>query len=52
MKKNIKKYIFNHIKKLGVKKNDKILVYSDLSRFGIDNKKLPDIIILSLIQKF
>ena len=48
MKKNIKKYIFNHIKKLGVKKNDKILVYSDLSRFGIDNKKLPDIIILSL----
>jgi len=33
MKKNLKKYILDHIKNLGIKKNDKILVYSDLSRF-------------------
>ena len=48
MKKNLKKYIFTHLKKLGLKKNDKLLVYSDLSRFGLNNKKLPSIVISSL----
>ena len=48
MKKNLKKYISNHISKLGVKKNDKLLIYSDLSRFGINNAKLPLIVISSL----
>jgi aminoglycoside N3'-acetyltransferase len=48
MKKNLKKYILDHIKNLGIKKNDKILVYSDLSRFGLNNKKLPHIVISSL----
>ena len=48
MKKNLKKYISNHISNLGVKKNDKLLIYSDLSRFGINNAKLPLIVISSL----
>jgi aminoglycoside N3'-acetyltransferase len=48
MKKNLKKYISDHINKLGIKKNDKLLVYSDLSRFGINDKKLPLVIISSL----
>ena len=48
MKKNLKEYILDHIKNLGIKKNDKILVYSDLSRFGLNNKKLPHIVISSL----
>ena len=37
MQKNLKNYISEHIKNLGVKKNDRLLVYSDLSKFGIDN---------------
>ena len=48
MKKNLKKYILNHLKKLKLKKNDKLLVYSDLSRFGLNDKKLPSIVISSL----
>jgi len=48
MKKNLKKYFLSHIGKLGIKKNDKLLVYSDLSRFGINDKKLPLIVISSL----
>ena len=40
MKKNLKKYILNHIRKLGIKEKDKLLVYSDLSKFGI-NKYAP-----------
>ena len=48
MRKNLKKYILNHISKLGIKKNDKLLVYSDLSRFGFKNKRLPLIVISSL----
>ena len=48
MRKNLKKYIFNHINRLGIKKNDKLLVYSDLSRFGFKSKRLPHIVISSL----
>jgi len=48
MSKKLKNYILKHIKNLGIKKNDKVLVYSDLSRFGIDEKNLPQIIISSL----
>jgi aminoglycoside N3'-acetyltransferase len=48
MKINLKKNILNHLKKLGLKKNDKLLVYSDLSRFGLNDKKLPSIVISSL----
>ena len=48
MQKNLKNYISEHIKNLGVKKNDRLLVYSDLSKFGIDNKNLPQIMISSL----
>ena len=40
MKKNLKKYILTHLKKLKLKKNDKLLVYSDLSRFGLNDKFL------------
>ena len=50
MKKNLKKYILNHIRKLGIKEKDKLLVYSDLSKFGINNKKLP-IVVISSIKK-
>ena len=35
----IKDEIINHLKKLKIKKNDHILVYSKLSSFGIVNKK-------------
>ena len=48
MTKDLKKYIFQHIRSLGIKKNDKLLVYSDLSKFGINNIKITQIIISSL----
>ena len=48
MHKNLKKYINSHIKSLGVKKNNNVLVYSDISKFGINNKKLPNLILSSL----
>ena len=45
MSEKLKNYIYKHIKNLGIRKNDNILVYSDLSKFGISNKNLPKIII-------
>jgi aminoglycoside N3'-acetyltransferase len=48
MIKNLNKYIQNNLKKLKIKKNDHLLVYADLSKFGINNNKLPDVIISSL----
>ena len=50
MTKNLKNYIFEHIKKLNVKRDDRLLVYSDLSKFGINNISLPKII-LDTIKK-
>ena len=48
MSKKLKNYIYSHIKNLGIKKNDKVLVYSDLSRFGVSEKNLPKIIVSSI----
>ena len=48
MSEKLKNYIYKHIKNLGIRKNDNILVYSDLSKFGISNKNLPKIIIYCL----
>ena len=47
----IKKKIFNHLKNLGIKKGDNLLVYSKLSSFGIINNQLPEIIIECLTKK-
>ena len=41
MNKSNYKYFLNHFKKLKIQKGDNILVYSDLSKIGIVNKKLP-----------
>ena len=41
-------FFFKSFFKSWVKKNDKILVYSDLSKFGIYNKNLPKIVLKSL----
>ena len=48
MSKSINKYFLDHFKKLKIKKNDNILVYSDLSKIGIVNKQLPKIILTCL----
>ena len=48
MYKKIEYFFLNHYSKLGIKKNDKVLVYSDLSKFGIYNKNLPKIVLESL----
>ena len=41
MNKSNYKYFLDHFKKLKIQKGDNILVYSDLSKIGIINKKLP-----------
>ena len=38
-------FIYNHIKKLKVKKSDRIIIHADLSTFGIINKNLSKIIL-------
>jgi|TARA_B100000315_G_scaffold258800_1_gene312228 aminoglycoside N3'-acetyltransferase len=48
MTKKINNYFLMHLKKLGIKKDDQILVYSDLSRFGINHKNLASIILNAL----
>lgn len=48
MHKKIEYFFLNHYSKLGIKKNDKILVYSDLSKFGIYNKNFAKIALESL----
>ena len=44
---NNKTYLFinNHIKKLKVEKNSRIVVHADLSRFGIVNRNLPSLVL-------
>ena len=42
--------VYNHIKKLKVKKNDKIIVHADLSKFGIINKNLA-VIVLRVLKR-
>jgi aminoglycoside N3'-acetyltransferase len=39
------KIIKVHFNKLGIKKNDNLCIHSDLSSFGIYEKKLPKLII-------
>lgn len=48
MNKTLIKYFLSHFKKLEIKKNDNLLIYSDLSKFGIINKQIPKIIIKCL----
>ena len=48
MHRKVEYFFLNHFSNLGLKKNDKILVYSDLSKFGIYNKNLPKIVLKSL----
>tara|TARA_B100001971_G_C18178163_1_gene531131 strand:- start:49 stop:267 length:219 start_codon:yes stop_codon:yes gene_type:complete len=38
-------YIYNHFTKLGIKKNDHLLTYSNIVSFGIAEKNLPEKII-------
>ncbi len=40
--------INNHIKKLKVEKNSRIIVHADLSRFGIVNRNLPSLVLRAL----
>ena len=42
--------LLDHLKKLKVKKNDKLVVHADLTKFGIINKNLPEYIVLNLIK--
>ena len=50
-KKKIDQMLDDHFKKLGIKKNDNILVHANLSSFGIlENRKLPENIIKRLIK--
>ena len=48
MKNKIYAIVYEHIKKLKVNKNDKIIVHADLSRFGIINKNLPGLVLRAL----
>lgn len=41
-------HIYNHIRKLKIKKNDDIVVHADLSSMGINNDKLPKIVLTAL----
>ena len=43
-------FLHEHFKKLGVVKNDNLLIFSNLSTFGIVNKKLP-LIIYRVLKK-
>ena len=48
MSKKLKNFMLSHIKMLGIKKNDCVLVYSDLSKFGFNNNSFPKIVLSSL----
>lgn len=48
MSKKLKNFMLRHIKKLGIKKNNCVLVYSDLSKFGFNNNSFPKIALSSL----
>jgi aminoglycoside N3'-acetyltransferase len=47
----INKIIKDHLNKLGIKKNDNLCIHSDLSSFGIHEKKLPKFIITIIKKK-
>lgn len=49
--KEIKKQFNNHILELGIKKNDNLVVHSNIVSFGILNEKIPKIFIDSLIRQ-
>ena len=51
MYRKVENFFLNHFSNLGIKKNDKVLVYSDLSKFGIYSKNLPQIVLKSLKKK-
>ena len=38
------------IKKIGLKKNDRLIIFSNLASFGIYDKKLPELLI-NVIKK-
>ena len=48
---NIKKTITDHLQDLGVKKKDNVLVYSNLSSFGIVDKSIAKIVLNCLLKK-
>ena len=48
MKKKIEKFFLEHFSNLGIKKNNKVVVYSNLSKFGLYEKNLPAIVLQSL----
>lgn len=48
---NTKKFITDHLQNLGIKKKDNILVYSNLSGFGITDKSIAKIVLSSLLDK-
>lgn len=49
-KSNTKKYILNHFKKLNLRKNDNLIIHSDITSFGIYNSNLPKYILDLLIK--
>jgi aminoglycoside N3'-acetyltransferase len=50
MNKNFRKDFKRHLELLGVKKKSNIVVYSNLSSFGIFSKKLPKIVLNTLLN--
>ncbi len=46
----IKKYIMQHLVDLSIKKNDNLVVHSDISKLGIYNSELPKIIIDTILK--
>ena len=40
-----KSYVLDHLKKLKIKKGDNLLIYSDLSRFGLQEANLPKLVL-------
>ena len=50
MNKNFRNNLKRHLKLLGVKKKSNIVVYSNLSSFGIFSEKLPEIVLNTLLN--
>ena len=48
--KGIKRIVIHHLKELSIKKKDNLVVYSNLSSFGLKTKKIPQLV-LSEIKK-
>ena len=45
------KYLNSHFNKLKIKKNDNLVLHSNLSTFGIYNKNLPFIVLKVLLKQ-